>query len=134
MSLEASAVLLRIASDIGRAANNFGYIKVSVGTSHNREALPSEFRNQWVWFINTHASAFAEVAVSITASAEVDTSVAATNNQSTPTITPKVGTPIPPATYMRIKLPDWNETDQAYLIHEGTAALTLYVGKGSGAQ
>jgi hypothetical protein len=35
---------------------------------------------------------------------------------------------------MRVHLPDWDETAQAYLIHEGTAALTLYVGKGSGAQ
>lgn len=134
MSLEASAVLLRIASDIGRAANDFGWIKVSVGTSHNREALPVEFRNQWVWLANTHASAFAEVAVSLSSSAEVDTAVAATNNTTTATIALKVGTPIPPATYVRIKLPDWDETAKAYLIHEGTAALTLYVGKGSGAQ
>jgi hypothetical protein len=134
MSLEASSVLLRIASDIGRAANNFGWIKVSVGTSHNREALPVEFRNQYVYLVNTHASAFAEVAVSITAAAEVDTAVAATNNQSTPTIALKVGMPVPPSTMMRVHLPDWDETAQAYLIHEGTAALTLYVGKGSGAQ
>jgi hypothetical protein len=134
MSLEASAVLLRLASDIGRAANDFGWIKVSVGTSHNREALPAEFRRQYVWFVNTHASAFAEVAVSIRSAAEVDTSVAATNNTTTPTIAVKVGTPIPPATMVRLPMPDWNDTDQAYLIHEGTAALTLYVGKGSGAQ
>jgi hypothetical protein len=72
--------------------------------------------------------------VSITAAAEVDTAVAATNNQSTPTIALKVGMPVPPSTMMRVHLPDWDETAQAYLIHEGTAALTLYVGKGSGAQ
>lgn len=134
MSLEASSVLLRIASDIGRAANDFGWIKVSVGTSHNREALPAEFKNQYVYLVNTHASAFAEVAVSLSSSSEVDTAVAATNNTTTPTIALKVGTPIPPSTMLRVHLPEWDETAQAYLIHEGTAALTLYVGKGSGAR
>jgi hypothetical protein len=134
MSLEASSVLLRIASDIGRAANDFGWLKVAVGTTHNREALPSEFKNQYVYLVNTHASAFAEVAVSIVAAAEVDTAVAATNNTTTPTIALKVGTPIPPSTMLRVHLPEWDETAQAYLIHEATVALTLYVGKGSGAR
>jgi hypothetical protein len=134
MSLEASSVLLRIASDIGRAANDFGWIKVSVGTTHSREALPSEFKNQYVYLVNTHASAFAEVAVSISSTAEVDTAVAATNNTTTPTIAPKVGTPIPPNSFVRLHLPEWDESATAYLIHEGTAALTLYLGKGSGAR
>lgn len=131
MSLEASAVLLRIPCDFGRTANDFGWRKIAVTTTHDAEGLSQEWKNQYIYIANTHASATVEIGLSLDSAAEIDTTAAAAADPGTSL---KVGFPVPPATLLRIKLPDWDDTKTAYLIHEGTAALTMYIGKGSGAQ
>lgn len=125
-ALEAQALRLRFPSDIGRAANEFGWKKITVGTTHAAETLASEFRGREIWVMNTHASAFAHLALSLSSSAEVDSGAAAGT-------TAKVGIPVPPSTLLRLgPLKDWDKTATAYLIHEGTAELTLYYGLGDG--
>jgi hypothetical protein len=126
MSLEANALQLRIACDLDRAANDFGWQKITVGTTHGALALGQEMRGKFLYLCNKHASAFAEVGLSLTATAEIDINAA-------PGSTTKVGTPVPPSTIMRIgPLPDWDSSKTMYLIHEADASLTMLVGKGSG--
>jgi hypothetical protein len=117
-------VTLRIASDIGRDADDFGAFVVGVGTDHDAAALPDDFAGKYVWVTNPSATASVAVAVSTRADAEVD--VGATDGADT-----KVGTLIPPRMMVRLLLPRWDEADTGYLIHEATEPVALTVQKGS---
>lgn len=126
-ALEAQALSLRFPNDIGRTANEFGWKKVAVTGTHAAETLASEFRGRVIYVVNTSTSDFCHLALSISASAEVDSAAAAGTSA-------KVGIPVPPSTMLRLgPLPCWDKTATAYLIHESSAgALTLLYGLGDG--
>jgi hypothetical protein len=117
-------VYLRIPNDFGRTANDFGGKKIDCTTNHSATALPDEYSDNYVWFINTSAAETIEVAVSKSATAEVDRAAATGSSL-------KVGVPIPPRTMVRHWMPRWRPEDTAYLIAEATGAATLYLQKGS---
>jgi hypothetical protein len=111
-----------------RAANDFGWQKKTIGTTHGALALDEEMRGNYLYVMNTHASAFMEVGLSLTSTAEIDINAASGE-------TTKVGTPIPPSTVVRLgPLPDWDSNKTMYLIHEATSSLMAYFGKGSGSR
>jgi hypothetical protein len=126
-ALEAQALSLRFPNDLGRTANEFGWKNVAVTGTHAAETLPAEFRGRVIYVMNTHATDFCHLAVSLSSAAEVDAGAAAGTSA-------KVGIPVPPATLLRLgPLPDWDKTATAYLIHESSSgALTLYYGLGDG--
>jgi hypothetical protein len=125
---EQKSIDLQIASDIGRAANDFGGLRIACATNHNFEPLPADYNGQYVWFINPHATATIMVAQSLRQTAEVSVGAAGSNNPATKLL---IGTPIPPRTAMRLTLDEWDPSVTCYLIHEASEAADLTLQKGS---
>ncbi len=124
-ALEAKALKIRMPNDSGRNANDFGVKKIAVTTSHGQSAFANEWAGRFVkmLFVATSGDT-CHIGWSRVTGGEVDTSVSAT----TAGATAKVGWPLQHGIVEHIFVPEnaGNKDDQ-YLIHEGSAAGTLYV-------
>lgn len=122
---ELKSVISRAPHDVGRAANDFGELVFSCDTAHKVNALPASFQGQRV---TVHAiGGAADVAFSDRATAEVDTSVAATDAGAAA----KVGRTIPSGAITTFVLPKLERGKTLYFVREG-AATSIRVGLASG--
>lgn len=114
---EAQFMKLRLANDFpGRTINENGCIKITVTTTHATTQLPVDWRSaSYIWIVNTHSSAYLEIAQTLNSGAEINLAAAAP-------ATAMVGTYIPPSTRMRFELESWDETKPCFLVYEGSSA------------
>ncbi len=127
-AIQAKAIKIRIPSDVGRTANDFGVKKIAVTTSHAQTELAAEWGGRFVkaLFIGTSGDT-CHIGFSRTTGREVDTSESAT----TAGATDQVGWPIQHGIVEHFFVPD-NDVAVQYLIHEGSAAGTLYLALADG--
>lgn len=115
------------------AQNDFGVKKIAITTTHGQEALEYALSGQFVQllFIGTADGDQCYVAVSDVTGGEVDRAVVAANNSSTPANSVKSGAPVISGQgWINYQLPEWDRGKVAYLIHEGSAAGTLFLNPG----
>lgn len=111
------------------AANDFGVKKIAVTTTHGQEALEYAWSGQFVYFIFDGAAGdVVHLAATDVSGGEVDRAASATNNTTTPANVSKAGVPVfadqGPTPF---QLPEWDRNQTGYLLHEGSAAGTLYM-------
>lgn len=129
-ALLAKAIKIRLPNDNGAsAANEFSVMKIAVTTSHGQSELPDSWNGRFVKALVIGASGdLAHVAFSRTTGGEVDRSVSAT----TAGATLKVGWPLQHGIVEHLFVPAWDKPQQGFLIHEGSAAVTLYLALADG--
>lgn len=128
-ALHAKALKIRLPNDNGRTANDFGVLKIAVTTSHGQSPLPAEYAGRFVvmLFVATSGDT-CHFGFSQTTGREVDTSVSAT----TAGASAKVGWPAQHGIEIHRFVPDYDVNVTGYLIHEGSAAGTLYLALADG--
>lgn len=107
--------------------NGFGLWKLDADTAHKASACPAEWSGRIVAFIAVGGSA--ELAFALNnAAAEVDRSVAATDNGATL----KVGLPVADSASapgmegaIHLQLPEWNPPDVMYFVREASVDNTV---------
>lgn len=139
-----NAVRIRIPNDIRKvqegtagtqevarvAQNDFGVKKITVTMSHAQEAIEYAWSGQMVqlMYIGTNAGDICHVAFSDTTGGEVSSAASASNNSTVAANTLKAGAPIISGERVPFTIPSWGEKNKVcYLIHEGSAAGTLYM-------
>lgn len=137
-ALEAKALKIRAPNDSGqkdgaaRTANDFGVLKCAVTTTYGNWALPREFSGKFAKFLVVGSSGdTAHVAFSKVATAEVSTAASAAASGATPVVL-KVGWPLQHGVVEHMFIPDWNKSEQIYMIVDGSASVTLYVALADG--
>lgn len=129
MSQVSQAAKIRIANDFDpdgtgtQTANEFGVKKIAVTSAHNVATLPASWSGRYVKIRPVGGNV--HFAVSASSTAEVDSSVAA----NTAGASTKVGAYLPDGEAGHYQLPAWDPKTypNMYLVHEGSASLTLYV-------
>lgn len=105
-----------------RGANEFDVFRVDSDTTHRATALPAGWAGRRVRINVLTATTTVDVAFSTSSSAEVDTSVAPANNA----VTTKCGMRLAAATPERLRLPNWEANQTGYIVHEASAANTIF--------
>lgn len=128
-ALLAKAIKIRLPNDNGRTVNDFGVRKIAVTTSHGQSTLLVEWAGRIVkaLFIGSSGD-LCHIAFSQTTGGEVDRSVAATTEGPVA----KVGWPLQHGIAEHLFVPDFDVNKTGYLIHEGSAAGTLYLALADG--
>lgn len=134
--LVAKAIKIRFPNDTppngataASTANEFGVMKIAVTTTHGQSELPDSWNGRFVKALAIGASGdLCHVAFSKTTGREVDRAVAAT----TAGATTKVGWPLQHGIVEHLFVPAWDRPEQGFLIHESSAALTLYLALADG--
>lgn len=121
---EVKAARVRAPYDYAAVANNFGVLKFTGGTSgtetsHVANAIPDDWRGQWVEIYVTGGDM--HYAFSATSSAEVDRAVTATEAGASV----KVGAVIPNGASVHVQIPNYGDRNAAdgvtYFVRESTA-------------
>ncbi len=105
-----------------RGANEFDVYRVDSDTTHRATALPAGWAGRRVRINVLTAAATVDVGLSLSSAAEVDTSVVPANNA----VTTKCGMRLAAATPERFRLPDWETNQTMYIVHEASAANTVF--------
>lgn len=116
-------------NDIQRTANDFGWGKFAVTTTHGVNPLPLEWSGKWVIVLFIGTATVVHVSFSKSASAEVDRSASAAAAGSATALTfLKVGQPCAVNILHHMKLPDWVAGETMYLVREGDNTADGYIG------
>jgi len=109
---------------LDRGSDAFDVLRVDSDTTHRATALPGGWAGRFVRINVITASQTVDVALSTSSSAEVDggAGTVPANNA----VTTKCGMRLASATPERFMLPDWQTNQTMYLVHEASAANTVF--------
>lgn len=114
------AAFAEVPLDVGSDA--FNVMRIDSDATHRATALPAGWAGRYVRINVITASTTVDIGASLSASAEVDTSVAPANNS----VTTKVGMRLAAGSPVTLKLPDWQSNQTMHLVHEASAANTVF--------
>lgn len=107
--------------DVG--ANAFNVLRIdSDAATHRATALPAGWAGRYVRMNVITAGQTVDVAASKSAAAEVDTTLVPADNS----ITAKIGMRLFTNAPVILRLPDWQTNETMFLIHEASAANTVF--------
>lgn len=127
-ALQAKAIKIRMPSDYQRTANDFGTKKIAVTTGHAQTEFDKEWGGRMIVLLFLASDGdTCHIGWSRETGREVNSSISAT----TAGATTNVGWPLRHGVETHRFVPD-NDVATQFLIHEGSAAGTLYVSLADG--
>lgn len=123
---EVKAINIRMANDINRTAEDYGWQKLPATLASQNIALPREFAGRWIMIYVPTGGTDVHVAASLRTTSTIDTTVAA----STTFPTTKVGTPCLAGAVTHVRAPYTDVPDQLRLVFASSGNQTFFVGLG----